>query len=142
MRTALDTPEDPPGKVKIMFYQMERATRMANVNNFGDDGLVWLVDCTDFSLRISGEVTTAKEIIDAVSSHYPERLGLLLLYNAPWIFGFFWKLCVPFVASTTIKKVVFISKSEKEKFLDYISEVKKEKRFYFNFIKFIFFRII
>lgn len=58
MKARFDTPEDSPGKVKIMIYQMERSARISNENQFGNDNIVWFVDCRDFSLRVSGDIQT------------------------------------------------------------------------------------
>ncbi|KAH7571609.1 hypothetical protein JRO89_XS04G0099600 [Xanthoceras sorbifolium] len=41
-------------------------------------------------------------------AHYPERLGLAILYNPPKIFESFWTLVKPFLESKTYKKVSFV----------------------------------
>ena len=39
---------------------------------------------------------------------YPERLGLCLLFGAPWVFGASWRLVKPILNKVTTDKVVFL----------------------------------
>jgi hypothetical protein len=50
-----------------------------------------------------------------LQNHYPERLGVLILVDAPFLFRAFWKVISPFVDAKTLKKVVFVSGSDKDK---------------------------
>jgi hypothetical protein len=50
-----------------------------------------------------------------LQNHYPERLGVLILVDAPFLFRAFWKVISPFVDAKTLKKVVFVSGNDKEK---------------------------
>jgi hypothetical protein len=53
--------------------------------------MVWLIDFAGFSLsNISLHVT--KLTADVLQGHYPERLGVAILYNAPKFFESFWKV--------------------------------------------------
>ena len=52
--------------------------------------MVWLIDFHGFNMsHISIKVT--KETAHVLQEHYPERLGMAVLYDAPKIFEPFWK---------------------------------------------------
>lgn len=59
-------------------------------------------------------------------SEVTERLGIVLVVDAPWIFSGFYKFISPFIASTTVKKIVFVTgQKEKEEILtQYIEKVQ------------------
>lgn len=74
------------GQIKHLVYCMENA-----VLNLGPDQeqMVWLIDYQGFNLsHISLKVT--RETAHVLQDHYPERLGLAILYNPPKFFEPFW----------------------------------------------------
>lgn len=54
-------------------------------------------------------------VVACAQNHYPERLGVLILVDAPFVFRAFWKVISPFVDAKTLKKVVFVSGNVEEK---------------------------
>lgn len=57
--------------------------------------MVWLIDFHGFNLsNISVKVT--KETAHVLQDHYPERLGLAILYNPPKFFESFWMVSIHF----------------------------------------------
>ncbi|PKA60488.1 hypothetical protein AXF42_Ash017894 [Apostasia shenzhenica] len=53
--------------------------------------MVWLIDFHGFNMsHLSVKVT--KETADVLQNHYPERLGLAILYDPPKFFEPFWKV--------------------------------------------------
>eukprot|EP00029_Vermamoeba_vermiformis_P000439 TRINITY_DN10504_c0_g1_i1.p1 TRINITY_DN10504_c0_g1~~TRINITY_DN10504_c0_g1_i1.p1 ORF type:complete len:257 (-),score=41.50 TRINITY_DN10504_c0_g1_i1:24-794(-) len=111
MRCKLDKNEDVSGKLKIMLYQVERAIR---IMRDGVEQTVWLVDCSSFPsyMMNPAHIKMTFKLIDALSNHYPERLGALYIVKAPWIFWAFWKMCAPLVQPATAKKIIFVKKKE------------------------------
>lgn len=78
------------GQVKYLVYCMENA--ILNLPH-GQDQMVWLIDFAGFNLgNLSLQVT--KMTADVLQGHYPERLGVAILYNAPKFFEPFWKVCL------------------------------------------------
>ncbi|KAL0368807.1 UNVERIFIED_CONTAM: Phosphatidylinositol transfer protein C [Sesamum calycinum] len=74
------------GQIKYLVYCMENA-----ILNLPEDQeqMVWLIDFHGFSMsNISIKVT--RETAHVLQEHYPERLGLAILYDAPKIFEPFW----------------------------------------------------
>ncbi|KAK3159123.1 hypothetical protein QOZ80_2AG0146010 [Eleusine coracana subsp. coracana] len=45
---------------------------------------------------------------DVLQGHYPERLGIAILYNAPKFFESFWKVASPLLEKKTFNKVRFV----------------------------------
>jgi len=73
-----------------LVYCMENA--ILNLPH-GQDQMVWLIDFAGFNLgNLSIHVT--KLTADVLQGHYPERLGVAILYNAPKFFEPFWKVCL------------------------------------------------
>lgn len=59
----------------------------------GQEQMMWLIDFTGWSLTNSVPVKTARETVNILQNHYPERLAMAFLYNPPRIFETFWKVC-------------------------------------------------
>lgn len=76
------------GQIRYLVYCMENA--ILNLPA-GQDQMVWLIDFAGFSLPNVSLLVT-KLTADVLQGHYPERLGVAILYNAPKFFESFWKV--------------------------------------------------
>ncbi|WVZ73628.1 hypothetical protein U9M48_021913 [Paspalum notatum var. saurae] len=104
MRPGCQNTKNANGQVKYLVYCMENA--ILNLPH-GQDQMVWLIDFAGFNLgNLSIQVT--KMTADVLQGHYPERLGVAILYNAPKFFEPFWKLARPLLQPKTRKKVKFV----------------------------------
>jgi hypothetical protein len=65
-------------------------------------------DLTSFSLG-NWEFPPVKFIIDCFQENYPESLGAMIFYNAPWIFSSFWKMINGILDPVVAAKVHFIT---------------------------------
>ncbi|XP_060198795.1 uncharacterized protein LOC132627461 isoform X2 [Lycium barbarum] len=104
MRPRCQNTKSIKGQIKYLVYCMENA-----VVNLPEDQeqMVWLIDFHGFNLsNISIKVT--KETAHVLQDHYPERLGIAILYDAPKIFEPFWKVAKPFLDPKTASKVKFV----------------------------------
>lgn len=64
----------------------------------GQEQMVWLIDFSGFSMgNISVKVT--RETAHVLQDHYPERLGLAILYNPPKFFESFWTVSLLFLSA-------------------------------------------
>ncbi|QCD84948.1 phosphatidylinositol transfer protein 3-like [Vigna unguiculata] len=50
--------------------------------------------------------------LTVLQDYYPERLGKLIIVNAPYIFMKVWQLIYPFIDNKTKKKIVFVDKNK------------------------------
>jgi hypothetical protein len=73
---------------------------------------VLFVDFKGFALADNNPITGQK-VISLLQGHYPERLGLVLLYDAPWLFSACWKGFKLVMDERTTKKIRFLSSSDK-----------------------------
>jgi len=104
MRPGCQNTKNANGQVKYLVYCMENA--ILNLPH-GQDQMVWLIDFAGFNLgNISIHVT--KLTADVLQGHYPERLGVAILYNAPKFFEPFWKMASPLLERKTRNKVKFV----------------------------------
>ncbi|KAI4300981.1 hypothetical protein L6164_034304 [Bauhinia variegata] len=90
------------GQIKHLVYCMENA-----IFNSNQEQMVWLVDFRGWnSSCISLKIT--RETANVLQNHYPERLGLAILYNPPKVFESFWTMVKPFLEPKTFKKARFV----------------------------------
>ncbi|KAG9130852.1 hypothetical protein Leryth_016986, partial [Lithospermum erythrorhizon] len=86
MRPRCQNSKSVKDQIKYLVYSMENAI----INLPSDkEQMVWLIDFHGFSVsNISVKVT--RETAHVLQEHYPERLGVAILYDAPKIFEPFW----------------------------------------------------
>lgn len=104
MRPSCQNTKKAKGQVRYLVYCMENA--ILNLPS-GQDQMVWLIDFAGFGMsHLSLHVT--KLTADVLQGHYPERLGVAILYNAPRFFESFWKMASPILEPKTRNKVKFV----------------------------------
>lgn len=104
MRPGCENSKSIKGKIRYLVYCMENA--ILNLSS-DQEQMVWLIDFCGYNMsHLSVKVT--KETADVLQNHYPERLGLAILYNPPKFFEPFWLVVKPFLESKTSKKVKFV----------------------------------
>jgi len=52
--------------------------------------------------------------LNTLQNHFPERLGLVIIFDAPFVFKGFWNCVYPFVDATTKKKFLFLDRGDKK----------------------------
>ncbi|KAL2893892.1 Phosphatidylinositol transfer protein 3 [Bienertia sinuspersici] len=92
------------GQIKHLVYCMENAILNLPPNQ---EQMVWLIDFINFNLS-NVSLKAAKETAHVLQNHYPERLGVAILYNPPRFFEQFYKVVKPFLEPKTRKKVKFV----------------------------------
>ncbi|KAK6116122.1 hypothetical protein DH2020_008391 [Rehmannia glutinosa] len=103
MRPRCQNSKSIKGQIKYLVYCMENA--ILDLPR-GQEEMVWLIDFHGFNLsNISIKVT--RETAHVLQEHYPERLGVAILYDAPKIFEPFWMVAKPFLEPKTANKVKF-----------------------------------
>lgn len=72
------------------------------------ESMAIVFDLTTFTLG-NWEFPPVKFIIDCFQENYPESLGAMIFYNAPWIFSSFWKMINGILDPVVAAKVHFIT---------------------------------
>ncbi|XP_024976783.1 phosphatidylinositol transfer protein 3-like [Cynara cardunculus var. scolymus] len=91
-------------QIKYLVYCMENAI----LNSPSDqEQMIWLIDFQGFNLS-NISIKSTKETAHILQDHYPERLGLAILYNPPKFFEPFYKVVKPFLEPKTANKVKFV----------------------------------
>ncbi|XP_062145689.1 uncharacterized protein LOC133853699 isoform X1 [Alnus glutinosa] len=104
MRPSRQNSKSTKGQIKYLVYCMENA--VLNLSP-GQEQMVWLIDFEGFNLsNISVKVT--RETAHVLQDHYPERLGVAILYNPPKFFEPFFTVVKPFLEPKTYNKVKFV----------------------------------
>ncbi|PIN20907.1 Phosphatidylinositol transfer protein PDR16 [Handroanthus impetiginosus] len=104
MRPGFQNTNSVEGQIKYLVYCMENA--ISNLDH-DQEQMVWLIDFQRWNMAcISVKVT--RETARILQDHYPERLGIAILYKPPKVFESFWLLVKPFLESKTSKKVKFV----------------------------------
>ncbi|WVY91970.1 hypothetical protein V8G54_037484 [Vigna mungo] len=80
----------------------------------GQEQMAWLIDFTGWSITNNVPLKSARETINILQNHYPERLGIAFLYNPPRVFEAFWKIVKYFLDSKTFQKVKFVYPKNKD----------------------------
>ncbi|XP_021282970.1 random slug protein 5-like [Herrania umbratica] len=104
MRPGFQNTNSTSGQIKYLVYCMENA--IMNLTQ-DQEQMVWLVDFQRWGMS-SITVKVTRETAHILQDHYPERLGLGILYNPPKIFESFWTIVKPFLEPKTYKKVKFV----------------------------------
>lgn len=105
MRPGKQNTTSAEGNIRHLVYLLENA--ILNLPE-GQEQMSWLIDFTGFSVSTSLSIRTARDIINILQNHYPERLAVAFLYNPPRIFQAFWKAVKYFLDPKTSQKVKFV----------------------------------
>jgi hypothetical protein len=77
------------GQIRFLVYVLENA--LYNLSE-GQEKMVWLIDFTGWTMENATPMKTARESVNILQNHYPERLAIAFLFNPPKVFEFFWKV--------------------------------------------------
>ncbi|MFS7911694.1 putative CRAL-TRIO lipid binding domain, CRAL/TRIO domain, CRAL/TRIO domain superfamily [Helianthus anomalus] len=111
LKPGLQNTTSMDNQIKHLVYLMENA--MLNLPE-GQEEMAWLIDFTGWSFTTSVPVRTAKDTINILQDHYPQRLAVAFLYAPPRIFEAFWKIVKFFMDPKTSQKVKFVYPKNKE----------------------------
>lgn len=98
---------DPsPRQVQHLVYMVER---VIDVMPAGQETLALLINFKTSKSRTNTApgISTGREVLHILQTHYPERLGRALIINVPWVVWGFFKLITPFIDPLTREKLKF-----------------------------------
>ncbi|CAL5369235.1 unnamed protein product [Camellia sinensis] len=111
MRPGMQKTTAGEGNLRHLVYLVENAILSLAE---GQEQMTWLIDFTGWSLNTNVPIKVARDIINTLQNHYPERLALVVLYNPPRIFEAFWKVVKYFVDPKTFQKINFVYTNNKD----------------------------
>ncbi|XP_051123663.1 uncharacterized protein LOC127246382 [Andrographis paniculata] len=111
LRPGVQNTTSVDNQIKHLVYLFENA--ILNLPD-GQEEMVWLIDFTGWSLSCSVPIKAARDTINILQNHYPERLAVAFLYSPPRIFEAFWKIVKYFMDPKTIQKVKFVYPKNKD----------------------------
>ncbi|KAF8206348.1 CRAL/TRIO domain-containing protein [Mycena galopus ATCC 62051] len=89
-------------QIKFNVWMLERCIDLMPA---GVESLDLLINYADKAKNPS--FGTARAVLSILQDHYPERLGLALILNVPWLLNAFFKFITPFVDPITRNKMKF-----------------------------------
>ncbi|TDL19891.1 CRAL/TRIO domain-containing protein [Rickenella mellea] len=93
---------EPERQLEFAVWMMERAVDLMGP---GVEALDLMINFADRSKNPT--IATARTMLHIIQSHYPERLGLAVVINVPFLINAFFKLILPFVDPITRNKIKF-----------------------------------
>jgi hypothetical protein len=93
---------DTVRQVQFTVWMLERTMDLMAP---GVETLALLINFADKAKNPS--LGVAKQVLNILQDHYPERLGLALIINVPFLVNAFFKLILPFVDPVTRNKIKF-----------------------------------
>ncbi|XP_078432520.1 uncharacterized protein LOC144704132 [Wolffia australiana] len=104
LRPGYQNTKSVEGQIKYLVYCMENAIMNCEP---GQSPMVWWIDYDRYKVsNISFKAT--KETAYVLQEHYPERLGVAILFNPPKYFEPFWKVARHVLDVKTREKVKFV----------------------------------
>ncbi|KAI0566004.1 cral-trio domain containing protein [Gracilaria domingensis] len=112
MRPGLENSADGQGNIRYLVYTLERAAYMSEQS--GDGKFIVIVDyfTGKISTATSPSLSTMKQTTHILQTHYPERLGGMLFYDAPSFFFALFKMIRPFIDPVTREKLRFVKRGQ------------------------------
>ncbi|TKY57722.1 Random slug protein 5 [Spatholobus suberectus] len=111
LRPGMQNTTSMENQMRHLVYLLENA--MLNLPP-DQEQMAWLIDFTGWSLTNNVPIRSARETINILQNHYPERLAIAFLYNPPRIFEAFWKIVKYFLDNKTFQKVKFVYPKNKD----------------------------
>ncbi|KAG4944671.1 hypothetical protein AAZX31_17G236800 [Glycine max] len=111
LRPGMQNTTSMENQLRHLVYLLENA--MLNLPP-GQEQMSWLIDFTGWSITNNVPLKLARETINILQNHYPERLAIAFLYNPPRVFEAFWKIVKYFLDNKTFQKVKFVYPKNKD----------------------------
>lgn len=108
MRPARENTRSHDDNIRNVCLALERAVALMPP---GVEKWVVVVDYNGYSMMNAPPMRTSKETLDIFMSHFPERLGMALLVDSPWVFGAAWTVLSGLMKEETRRKIFFVKGS-------------------------------
>ncbi|CAK5268408.1 unnamed protein product [Mycena citricolor] len=101
---------ESPRQIQFVVWMLERCIELMPA---GVESLDLLINYADKAKNPS--FSTSKSVLNILQTHYPERLGLALIINVPFLLNAFYKMIKPFIDPLTATKLAFNPKLFEDK---------------------------
>ncbi|KAI9096090.1 CRAL-TRIO domain-containing protein [Phlyctochytrium arcticum] len=99
-----DKTENHDLNVRMLVHVLETAIKAMPK---GVEKVAIIMDFTHYTRANSPPLHISRLTLHIFSAHYPERLGISMMFNSPWVFSTFWTLFSPFIDPVTKDKIKF-----------------------------------
>lgn len=100
--------------MRLIVFTMENCLRMGAEQ--GLERVIVVFTLQGFGVKCM-DYNFVKRFLFIMANYYPERLGQILLWNAPTIFNIFWGIVHPWINPNTAQKVMFVDTESLESFI-------------------------
>uniref|UniRef100_A0ACD6A4G1 Uncharacterized protein n=1 Tax=Avena sativa TaxID=4498 RepID=A0ACD6A4G1_AVESA len=111
MKPAKQNTSSHEGQVQHLVYTLENAILIMPE---GQGKMVWLMDFTGWTLAHASPIKTVRESMSILQNHYPERLAIAFVFNAPKVFEASFKVLKRLIDPKTVEKLSFVYKENEE----------------------------
>ncbi|KAJ2557491.1 hypothetical protein EV175_001318 [Coemansia sp. RSA 1933] len=99
---------DAAANLKWVVYTMEQAIRSMPP---GATKITIVIDASKYSMSHAVPLSTAREFLRILETHYPERLHKAFVVSPPMYFVLFYRIIAPFIDPVTKAKIAFVDLS-------------------------------
>ncbi|KAH8705376.1 CRAL/TRIO domain protein [Talaromyces proteolyticus] len=93
-----------PRQLEHLVFMVERLIELMPA---GQETMALVINFNETKSGQNATIGQAKQSLDILQNHYPERLGRALIINIPWIIWGFFKIITPFIDPVTAQKLRF-----------------------------------
>jgi len=131
-RVGIDAASDPDTKVRHLVYVLEDTIR--GMAGSPVQEWIWVIDFKKSPQKkfSFSDIGVAKKMVTILTSHYPERLYKMMIFNSSFAFKSLWWMVKGFLTRKTIDKVIWMEGSDEVKadlIRQYIAPDQLEKDF-------------
>jgi len=103
LRPVLKNSEDYEVMLRYMIFNIENAVASMDISSDVEHS-TWIIDYRGFSIWSAPPISFGVAVVTTLMNYYPERLGLMVLYEPPTSLQFCWSAVSPMLNSRTKKK--------------------------------------
>ena len=123
--------KDYVAQVESVINCLERTAATMD-RSAGVEQWVFMFDFAGYSMSNAPPMHVSREVLDVFQSRYPERLGLAVMIDVPWLWSITFKAISPFLSASTKAKIRFVSgdlATKREALIDVIDPAVLEHYF-------------
>jgi hypothetical protein len=133
MKPGAYNPFSAEQRKRYMVFMLESAIKKMETSK-GTEKLCWILDFSEFGERRKSPESkqVSKNSSEILQNHYPERLGLAFVVNAPWYMYYLYKAVSIFMSASTKSKIRWVNGSTEElgkQLMEFISEDQLEIKY-------------